>query len=176
MFLTNSFPLYACHETGILRLAVSVGALFCPGFFLRNTHASCQAAKVRDILYLRLFDIYGILWHTARPSGASHIHDTIRSTSFHLLLFGINVHYTLFYILRSWHIRLCMCHDFVGHTAGGASMVFDQLSTWRHGRPLLCVCGYGSYIETSSSRVRPLSSRMHGTLCRVDGQSRHLVG
>jgi hypothetical protein len=164
ILLTTSIVVWFPVATGVLRFAVSVGSLFCPGLLLRYTHASCKTTEICDILHVRLLDIYGIFWYTARPCGAPNFHDPTGSAPLYLLLLGIDVYNALFYVLYPWHNELCLCHDIIGSTTGCAPVVFDQLSTGRHRRSILCVCGNGTYTETSFDNVCPFPSCLYGTL------------
>jgi hypothetical protein len=174
VFLTSvSFIGVIMIMLGVLRLVVFVGALFCAGILLGSTHASVKTSEICHFLHLRFLDFYGILRHTARPSGTFNIHDPTRSSSLYLFLHGINVHNTLFYFLHSWFLGLCLCPSVFCRTTGGTAMVFDQLSSRWHSRSLLRVCGHGSYIEASSNHLRPLPSCLYDPLPGMGGQSRY---
>ena len=118
---------------------------------------------------LWVLDLYGKLWHSQRPYGTPPGHVRPRSTALYRNLPRFHVHDSLLYLSIRRHYGLRPGYSVQWHATRGFGVVFGVLlARWYHG---VAVPGghAGTFAQTRPGRVRPVSSRLSGTmLCLVD--------
>ena len=107
----------------VLRLTVLVRIILCAGVLCGGTHVGDQTTQIRNILYLRISHIYGIIWNNAWPSGTCEIHVTSGSFIIYIFLFRFDVLHLVLHFLHTWCDWIPLCRIILRNTTCRTAMV-----------------------------------------------------
>ncbi len=130
LFLTHALTLgmfFLC--TDVLFFNFIIRSLFCLGIFCGHAHDCGATTKVCPLLYLRLLDLYGLVWRIKGARGAFTIYAHRRATALYLRLCGIHVSDLVLHIYQRRSHRLCLCVGCICMSTNGTTVVSDHLFT-----------------------------------------------
>jgi hypothetical protein len=105
MTMTRTSLLSPPLATGLLRPPLSICPLFCTSVFRGRAHACRPTAEIRLVVYLRKFDVHGILWNSQGTCRALEEHVPGGQTLFYLSVFRV-------------HVRNLVCYLFLWRRVG----------------------------------------------------------